>query len=146
MSQPPESLDFLFAQICRLKHARLHTLLETLGLYRGQTPVLRALWEQEGLTHTGLAKRMHVQPATITKMIKRMERAGFVECRQDLQDQRVSRVHLTEAGRAIRTSVHQVWRALEEEAFDGFAMEERALLRRFFLRVRENLMRVTGGT
>ena len=145
MSQPPESLDFLFAQICRLKHARVHTLLEALGLYRGQTPVLRALWEQEGLTHTELANRLHVRPATITKMINRMERAGFVECRQDQQDQRVSRVYLTEAGRAIRTSVHQVWRTLEEEAFDGFTMGERALLTRLFLRVRENLMRAMSG-
>jgi len=145
MSQPSESLDFLFAQTCRLKHARVHTLLETLGLYRGQTTVLRALWEQEGLTHTELANRLHVRPATITKMINRMERAGFVECRQDLQDQRVSRVHLAEAGRAIRSSVHQVWRTLEQEAFDGFTMEERALLTRLFLRVRENLMRAMSA-
>jgi len=68
-----------------------------------------------------------------------------VECRQDLQDQRVSRVHLTEAGRAIRTSVHQVWNTLDKEAFDGFTVEERTLLRRFFLRVRENLKHVVGG-
>ena len=48
MSQPlaPESLDSLFAQICKLKHARVHTLLEGLGLYRGQPSVLQALWDQ----------------------------------------------------------------------------------------------------
>jgi DNA-binding MarR family transcriptional regulator len=140
-----ESLDSLFAQCCRLKHARIHTLLETLGLYRGQPSVLRALWEQEGLMHTDLAHRLQVQPATITKMLQRMEKAGFVERRPDPDDQRVSRVYLTEAGRSVQAGVQQVWRQLEEEAFAGFTLEERVLLRRFFVDIRENLQRVTGG-
>jgi MarR family transcriptional regulator, organic hydroperoxide resistance regulator len=147
MTESPEteSLDSLFAQICRLKHARIHTLLETLGLYRGQPSVLQALWEQEGLMHTDLARRLQVQPATITKMLQRMEKAGFVERRPDPDDQRVSRVYLTEPGRSVRAGVQQVWRQLEEEAFAGFTLPERVLLRRFFLDIRENLHRVTAG-
>jgi DNA-binding MarR family transcriptional regulator len=140
-----ESIDFLLAQICRLHHTRAHTHLEALGLYCGQPPVLRALWEQEGLTHSELAARLHVQPATVTKMLKRMEKTGFVERRPDLEDQRVSRVYLTDAGRAVQAQVKQVWRALENETFEGFTLEERVLLRRFFLQVRENLLRVTEG-
>jgi DNA-binding MarR family transcriptional regulator len=147
MAEPAEaeSLDSLFAQTCRLKHARIHTLLEALGLYRGQPSVLQALWEQEGLMHTELARRLQVQPATITRMLQRMERSGFVKRRPDPDDQRVSRVYLTEAGRAVRADVQQVWRRLEEEAFAGFTLEERVLLRRSFLHIRENLLRVTGG-
>jgi hypothetical protein len=119
-SSQSESIDFLLAQICRLHHARAHTLLETLGLYHGQPPMLRALWKQEGLTHSELAASLHVQPATMTKMVQRMEKAGFV-----------------------KAEVKQVWRTLESETFEGFTMEERVLLRRFFLQVRENLIRVT---
>jgi DNA-binding MarR family transcriptional regulator len=147
MTEPAEaeSLDSLFAQICRLKHARVHTLLEALGLYRGQPSVLQALWEQEGLMHTELARRLRVQPATITKMLQRMEKTGFVERRPDPDDHRVSRVYLTEAGRAVRADVQQVWRRLEKEAFAGFTHNEQVLLRRFFLHIRENLNRVTGG-
>jgi DNA-binding MarR family transcriptional regulator len=143
-SQPDlESIDFLLAQICRLHHARAHTLLETMGLYHGQPPMLRALWKQEGLTHTELAASLHVQPSTMTKMVQRMEKAGFVERKSDPEDHRVSRVYLTDAGRAVETQVKQVWRTLESETFDGFTMEERVLLRRFFLQMRENLLRVT---
>jgi len=141
----PESMDFLLAQICRLHHARAHTLLEELGLYRGQPPVLHALWEREGLAHGELAARLHVQPATITKMIKRMEKAGFVVRRSDPRDQRVSRVYLTDAGRAIQAEVRRVWRALEEETLDGFSLEERMSLRCFFLQMRENLLRANEG-
>jgi DNA-binding MarR family transcriptional regulator len=147
VSQSPESetLDFLFAQICKLKHARVQSLLEGIGLYRGQPPVLRALWAQDGLTHTDLARTLEVQPATITKMINRMEKNGFVQRRQDADDQRVWRVYLTDAGRAVQEDVRQVWRTLEQEAFDGFTIEERVLLRRFFLQMRQNLIRASDG-
>ena len=141
----PESLDSLFAQICRLKHARVHTLYETLGLYRGQPRMLRLLWHQQGMTHTQIARELQVQPATITKMIQRMEKAGFVVRRHDPDDQRVSRVYLTPAGKAIQDDVQQVWRQLEEEAFAGFTEEESLLLRRFFLRIRDNLTQVSDA-
>ena len=145
MTEPsgPESLDSLFAQICRLKHARIHTLLEALGLYRGQPSVLQALWEHEGLMHTELARHLQVQPATITRMLQRMEKAGFVERRPDQEDERISRVYLTEAGRAVQAGVQGVWHTLEQEAFAEFGGEERALLRQFLLQIRENLLRVT---
>jgi DNA-binding MarR family transcriptional regulator len=143
--QEPESLDRLFSQVCRLKHSRVHTLLEALGLYRGQPSVLRALWEHEGPTHSELARHLNVQPATITKMITRMEKAGFVERRPDPGDQRLSRVYLTEAGRAVRDQVQQVWHRLEMEAFAGFTEEERRQMGQFFQRIRENLRTANSG-
>jgi DNA-binding MarR family transcriptional regulator len=147
MNQPPESesLEVLLAQICKLKHTRVQALLEALGLYEGQPAMLRTLWAQQGLTHTELARSLRVQPATITKMITRMEKTGFVERRHDPDDQRVSRVYLTEAGRAVQADVQQVWHTLEKEAFADFGQEERALLRRFLLQIRGNLRRVTEG-
>jgi DNA-binding MarR family transcriptional regulator len=107
--------------------------------------MLRALWDQEGLTHTELSRQLRVQPATITKMLQRMEKAGFVERRHDPDDQRVSRVYLTPAGWAVREDVQQVWRRLEEEAFASFTGEERVLLRGLFLRIRDNLTQAAGG-
>jgi len=136
-----ESIDFLLAQVCRLHYSRDRILLEEFGLFRGQPPLLFALWEKEGRTHSELAEHLHVQPATITKMIKRMERAGFVERCQDTEDQRVSRVYLTDAGRNIRDAVEGVWHELEAQTFAGFSSEERALLSQFLLRIRDNLVR-----
>ena len=138
-----ESLDRMLAQICRLHHARAHVLLDKIGLYRGQPPLLDSLHEQEGLTHTELATRLRVVPATVTKMLQRMEKAGFVLRQPDVADQRVSRVYLTDAGREIQAEMLGVLRALAEETFDGFTLEERVLLRRLLLQVHENLIRVT---
>lgn len=144
MTQESASLEHLLARICRLHHRRAHGLLEDIGLHRGQPPLLRALWEEEGLTHSELAERLQVRPPTITRMLQRMERAGFLERRQDAEDQRVSRVYLTEAGRAIRENLRQAEHQLEEEAFAGFTAEEREDLGRFFLRMHDNLAKVSG--
>jgi DNA-binding MarR family transcriptional regulator len=143
MPDEPQSLDFLLAQICRLHYARAHALLEDLGLYRGQPPVLHALWDQEGLTHGDLAARLHVSPATMTKMLRRMEKAGFIERRADPDDERVSRVYLTEGGRAIQAAVKQVWHRMEEEILEDLTSDERDMLRRCFLQMRQNLIQLT---
>lgn len=120
-------------------------LLETLGLYHGQPRLLHALWDKEGLTHSELAAHLHVQPATVTKMVQRMEKAGFLERRDDPRDHRVSRVYLTEAGYAVQAQVEKVWRTLERETLEGLAPEERVLLHGYLVQVRENLVRATGG-
>ena len=140
----PESIGNLHAQTCRLNHARMHQLFEELGLYRGQYWVLRALWEQDGLTHTELSERARVRPATISKTMDRMEKAGFVVRKPDADDQRVSRVFLTVAGRALQEGVDLVWNQLEAETFAGFTTQEEILLRRFLQQMRDNLARVTG--
>lgn len=138
-AQGPDSIDLLLAQTCHLHYVRVHELLETIGLYRGQPPLLRALWNQEGLSHTELATRLQISPATTTKMIQRMERAGFVQRKPDPQDQRLSRVFLTDAGRAIRSKVEAVWAQIEAETFAGLSVEEKESLRQIFLKMQNNL-------
>ena len=104
----PERMGHLLNKVCGLRHRRMHELLCGLGLYRGQPAMLNALWAQDGLTHSCLAERLNKSPATITKTVKRMERAGFVVRRADPRDERLSLVYLTDAGRDIQSAVEEV--------------------------------------
>lgn len=135
-----EPMAPLLMRICGLSRGRMHAMWHEIGLHRGQQFVLVALWEAEGLTQSELAERLHRSPATITHMLQRMEKAGFVERRPDPKDQRVSRVYLTEAGRAIQGQVQQVWGELEGCAFAGFSDEERVALRGYLERIRDNVL------
>ena len=105
-----EPLGHSLSRICRLTHARMYALVGQIGLHRGQSLVLKALWGQNGLTHSELANLLFVRPATMTNMIKRMEKIGLVERQPDKDDQRVSRVYLTEAGYEIQEQVQQIWK------------------------------------
>ena len=67
------------------------------------------------MTHSELAERLRVQPATITNALKRMERSGFVDRRHDNDDQRVWRVYLPVEGRSVRGAVGKIWQEIEEQ-------------------------------
>ena len=122
-----------------LMHKRVHELLGEIGLYPGQSFLLYALWDQDGLTQSELTERLNRSPSTITKKAQRMEKAGFVIRRSDDSDERISRVFLTDAGWDIRPAVEEVWRKLSQEDFAGFAVQELALFHEFLLRVSQNL-------
>lgn len=130
---------FFLARVCKAQYRRARALLDDIGLYRGQQFVLCALWKEEGLTHSELAERLSVSAATVTNGLKRMEHAGFLERRPDPEDQRVSRVYLTDAGRNIRGAVERVWAELERETFRGLSEQERDTLGQLLKRVYENL-------
>lgn len=97
------------------------------------------LWEQEGLTHSDLVERCRVEAPTISKTLQRMEALGVIACRHDVRDARVSRVYLTEYGRQLREPVERLWNQIDEVSVAGLTMEERLLLRRLLLALRENL-------
>jgi DNA-binding MarR family transcriptional regulator len=142
MSQKVElqrAIRHLISQTSDLKHRRVRALLDELGLYRGQTPVLRALWAQDGLTQTELTERLKRSPSTVTKTVQRLEKAGFVRRGPDDSDERISRVFLTDAGRAIQPAVEEVWTKLDRQLFAGFSDQELSLLADFLTRVCRNI-------
>jgi DNA-binding MarR family transcriptional regulator len=110
--------------------------LDILGLYHGQPSVLNALWAQEGMTQSEIAAQLNRSPSTITKMLQRMEKAGFVARCDDPEDERISRVYLTDAGHEVRSAVEDVWRTFAAQAFADFADDELtqfyALLQRLY--------------
>jgi DNA-binding MarR family transcriptional regulator len=143
---PPDSpIAHLLPQISRRHFRRIHALLGDLGLYRGQPVLLAVLWEHEGFAHSELAQHLGVTPATITKMVQRMEQAGFVSRQPDRADQRISRVYLTEKGRLIRHQVDEVFRTLEADMMAGFDEAEREQLLGYLQRVAANLERNRAG-
>lgn len=141
MDNTIKDLDFLLTQIIRLHHARAHRLFGKLGLYRGQPPILFILWQKDGRTQKEIAERLQLKPATITDGLKRMERAGLLERRPDPGDRRVSRVYLTDRGKEMQARVEENLMVLNEESFRGFTLEEKVLLRRFFMQIKDNLLK-----
>jgi MarR family transcriptional regulator, organic hydroperoxide resistance regulator len=134
-----ETTGFLLAKVCRAHRANVGGLLAGVGLHVGQEMVLLELWKEDGLKGGELAERLGVEPPTVTRMIRRMERCGFVERRPDPADARSFRVCLTEKGRALEEPVARIWEEAEEKTLRGMGPEETLVLRRLLARVRKNL-------
>lgn len=139
-----DSLYALFGRVVRLHYCRMHMLLEKVGVYPGQPPLLFTLNRMDGQSQRELAEKLHIKAATITVMVKRMESAGLVERRADPDDQRIVRVYLTEQGRVVLGKVREVFKTMEGECFCNFTAEEQIILRRLFMQMRENLLKVCG--
>jgi MarR family transcriptional regulator, organic hydroperoxide resistance regulator len=135
----PDTIGALLVQICRAHRNKAQELLSRLELYPGQEFLLLNLFPQDGLTHSEVAENLCVQPATVTRMLDRLVKSGFVQRRTDDDDQRVSRVYLTEKGQELLQPIERVWQELEEISFAKLTLEERLLLRRILLQVNENL-------
>ncbi|GAA0721058.1 MarR family transcriptional regulator [Clostridium malenominatum] len=138
----PDSLYHIFAQVIKLHFNRTHQLLEKIGVYPGQPPLLIALHIKDGRSQKELAERLKIKPATINIMVKRMEKANIVRRCQDEEDQRIIRVYLTEEGKKTCREVFEIMKGLESECFSNFTAEEEVLLRRLFMQMKDNLTKV----
>ncbi len=139
MKQIESNVGFLLVQCCRAHRNRAEAALSELGLHVGQEMFLLRLCQEDGQTQSQLAGCMCVEPPTLSKMVQRMEVAGLVERRQDSEDARVSRVYLTERGRALEQPVLAIWRDLEKCTLSGLTETEQMLLRRLLLQIQTNI-------
>lgn len=134
-----DSISYRLVQAAKAHRGFVSAALSELGLFIGQDLLLFQLWEEEGRTHGELAERLEVEPPAITKMLKRMEASGWVERIQDASDARVSRVYLTEHGRALEHPVREIWQGAEARMLKDFPVEEKMLFRRMLRDARDNL-------
>lgn len=139
MRQIRDYLGFQILQVHKAHRARAEAALNQLSLHTGQEMLLLRLWSEEGIPTSQLAAAMGVEPPTATKMLQRMERTGLIERRPDPEDARISRVYLTQRGRALEQPVLEVWKQLEAQTVAGLSPTEQALLRRLLMQVAANL-------
>ncbi|WP_307836073.1 MarR family winged helix-turn-helix transcriptional regulator [Phycicoccus sonneratiae] len=100
-------------------------LLEPMGLTHPQYLVMLALWEESPLRVSEIARRLSLEPATLSPLLKRLEVAGFVDRRRDSGDERVVTVALTTAGRRLRRRAEQIPPAvIERLGMDVAELEE----------------------
>lgn len=114
-------------------------LLNALQLYVGQEHALCQLWTEEGITQYELSARMGCEPPTVTNMLKKLEENGLVYRQKDPEDGRISRVYLTDEGKALREPVRELWNKEQEKMLQGILPEERLLLRRLLHQMLDNI-------
>ncbi len=125
-----ESLGYIVNHAARLFADALARRIRSHGVTIGQFPLLLALWEAEGLSQAELSRRLHIEAATTTNTLRRMERDGLVERRPDPRDRRTTRVHLTSRGRALEGPLSGAAKTVNASAIRGLSTEEAAELHR----------------
>jgi len=83
-------------------------VLEPMGLTHPQYLVMLALWGEEPLSVTELSRRLELDPATLSRLLRRLEAADLVRRDRNPADERSLAVVLTPRGRDLRTQALDV--------------------------------------
>src|SRR5712692_7639854 len=113
MTSFEQGIGLLLVQICRLQRNLVATALDEIHVHVGQEHLVYRLAIEEGVSQSQLADALCLDASTVTKMLLRLERDGIVERRPDAEDARISRVYLTDHGRALVQPVIDIWGQME---------------------------------
>lgn len=91
---------------------------------RGRGNVIALLAQRPGITQKELAQLLGVQPASVSELLRKLERKGLVRREKDAQDRRSVRVTLTEAGHQHQARMDQ----RQPAPFSALTAEEQASL------------------
>lgn len=136
-----QDLGRLMVNVCRLHHTRADQSMDRIGLYRGQAILLMILSQHDGMTHSEIAEKLEISPAAATKVIKRMEQAGYLQRQADPADERVSRVCLRDKGRALIAEIDGAFGELDRMMFDGLSEPDLKRFRDLLTQIQANLQR-----
>lgn len=147
-SHPPfdlRDLDPRSALVFRalMRSSRLHRQLmlrsaAALDAHPGQAMILRILGSRDGLSQRELADLLLLGKPTVTTMLQRMERSGLIAREQDADDQRVTRVRLTAAGRRLDARLHAAVAEAMAKVIDPLDPADRLELARLLDLVADN--------
>lgn len=132
----------LFTDMSRIQAAYVERRLLHLGLHSGQGAIIFALGECGPCSQKELAEYRHVSAATISVMLRRMEKSGLIT-RSASEDGKHNLIALTEEGSEMFEALRQDRIGEAERVFAGLSGEERAAAEKIFLTVSKNLENMT---
>ena len=91
---------------------RYKPFLDPLGLTYTQYVTMMALWEQDNIPVKDLGKRLYLDSATLTPLLKRLEAHGYVTRQRSKEDERSVLISLTPEGKQLRERALDVPRCM----------------------------------
>jgi DNA-binding MarR family transcriptional regulator len=117
-------------------------LLDNLGLTYPQYLVLAALYDEDNQTVGNLGDKLFLDSSTLTPLLKRMEKTGYLSRQRDPGDERQVRIRLTPGGRRAREKSIDFLDELVKAT--GLTPARYRQLREELVSVRENLSRYSA--
>ena len=137
-----EELLDLFTDMARIHTAYVERRLLPLGVHTGQGGIISALGELGPCSQKTLAEYRHVSAATISVMLRRMEKSGYIS-RTSATDGKGNQIALTKKGWALYEMLSLDREGEAARIFAGLSPEEIAVSNRVFRMISENLKNLT---
>jgi DNA-binding MarR family transcriptional regulator len=89
-----------------------------------QVMLLFFLQQNNGLSLTQISQGLMLENPTVTGLIDRLEKSGYVKRSDHPNDRRVYLVHLTEKGNKVAKKALPIVKKLNEQIKEGYSKEE----------------------
>lgn len=130
----------VLAQVLHLSNYHTKQLFGKYDLKPWQAGILFVLAHNGEMSQRKLAKMLNLTPPSITTAIQKMEKLDYIRRKPDPGDQRVMLLSITEKGETYLNGIFEVKNQMEAMMFRGMSVEEKLLLKRLLIQVRENLL------
>ncbi|VEP14831.1 MarR family transcriptional regulator [Hyella patelloides LEGE 07179] len=100
-SLAPYNLGYKLKLASQLMYRDFLERLQPYGLTPFHYLVLCCLWEEDGLSTSGIADKLKQLGATLTGVVDRMEQRSLVYRQRDNRDRRIVRIWLTDEGKKL---------------------------------------------
>ena len=134
-----QNLGYLLSDSSRLLRKTFDERVRGLGLTSVQARLLLSLTKFPDNNQAFYAERLEVEPITLTRLVDRMEEAGWIERVPDPTDRRARLLHLTDKAEAILGKVREAVDGLVADMTEGFSPGERAAMADLLTRISSNL-------
>lgn len=139
------NIGYLLNDTSRLLRRSFDERMRGLGLTAPQARLLLALEKFPDNNQAFYAERLEVEPITLTRIVDRMEEAGWIERMPDPADRRARILHLTTKSHDIVSKVRGRVEGLVEDMAFGLSTAERGELMRLLSMVSDNLAADRGS-
>ncbi|MDD5533926.1 MAG: MarR family transcriptional regulator [Syntrophales bacterium] len=112
---------------------------KVMGLAPSHGEILGSLMAKGPLPMTEIARIIDKDKSTITALVNKLIRMGYIEKRKHHADNRVSLIALTRKGESLKEDFHLIARKLRVTAYDGISGEEKETLVKLLGRIESNL-------
>jgi DNA-binding MarR family transcriptional regulator len=109
------------------------------GMTRARCVVLLRLVQHEGVSQANIAQILDIRPITLSRLVDRLEAAGFIARTPDPGDRRAHILTLTGKALPIIDRIDDITKKIGDDAQFGITPTETAQLRALLCRVQANL-------
>ncbi|MBD1914642.1 MULTISPECIES: MarR family transcriptional regulator [Cyanophyceae] len=135
----PYNLGYKVKLVSQLMYRDFLERLEPYGLTPFHYLVLCCLWEEDGLSTSGIADKLKQLGATLTGVVDRMEDRHLVYRERDPSDRRIIRIWLTDEGRKLMDVLPAVGAETIQRATAGVSEADQAAVMQLLEQIIHNL-------
>lgn len=139
----PVSLEVFrsFFKTMRFHHQLVFKMTSENGIYPGQAMCLWFINQEPGISQRDLAEKLHVAPPTVTHMLQKLEKTGFIVRRDDERDQRLSRIYLTDTGTDMLSVLSGIFAEIIRISLNGLNSQQQQELMHMLDTMSSNILR-----